>query len=146
MFSTVFTSLSVSLLFALSITFFIIVQFFILFHLTQMRFSESIHLLFLSMETLRSIIRTGLSILVELIKLVSSVIIFLSQMTLLRCLTLLLGSHCYSHSPALLFLLTLVFVLQQLSLHWEILIILLSQFPLTFHQIHNGIPISSRSR
>ena len=49
---------------------------------------------------------------------------------------------CDSHSPALLnlFLLTLVFVLQWLSLHWEILIILLSQFPLTFHQIHNGMP------
>ena len=39
-----------------------------------------------------------------------------------------------------LFLLMLVFVLQWLSLHWEILIMLLSQFPLTFHQIHNGMP------
>ena len=41
---------------------------------------------------------------------------------------------CDSHSPALLdfFLLTLVFVLQWLSLHWKILIMLLSQFPLTF--------------
>ena len=49
---------------------------------------------------------------------------------------------CDSHSPALLdlFLLMLVFVLQWLSLHWEILIMLLSQFPLTFHQIHNGMP------
>ena len=36
-----------------------------------------------------------------------------------------------------LFLLTLVFVLQWLSLHWEILIILLSQFPLTFPQTQN---------
>ena len=34
-----------------------------------------------------------------------------------------------------LFLLTLVFVLQWLSIHWEILIMLLSQFPLTFHHI-----------
>ena len=44
-----------------------------------------------------------------------------------------------SHSPALLdlFLLTLVFVLRRLSLHWEILIMLLSQFPWTFHHIHN---------
>ena len=25
-------------------------------------------------------------------------------------------------------------------LHWKILIMLLSQFPLTFHQIHNGMP------
>ena len=37
------------------------------------------------------------------------------------------------------FLQTLVFVLQWVSLHWEILIILLVQFPLTFHQTHNGI-------
>ena len=36
--------------------------------------------------------------------------------------------------------LMLVFLLQWLSLHWEILIILLSQFSLTFHQIINGIP------
>ena len=27
-----------------------------------------------------------------------------------------------------------------LSLHWEILIMLMFQFPLTFHQIHNGMP------
>ena len=45
---------------------------------------------------------------------------------------------CDSHSPALLdlFLLMLVFVLQWLSIHWEILIMLLSQFPFTFHRIH----------
>ena len=43
------------------------------------------------------------------------------------------------------FLLTLVFVLQWLSLHWEISIMLLSQFPLTFHQIHNGMPIALHS-
>ena len=39
-----------------------------------------------------------------------------------------------------LFLLMLVFVLQWLSLHWEIQIMFLSQFPLIFHQIHNGVP------
>ena len=39
----------------------------ILFHLTQMRFSRSTHLLFLSLDTLTSIIRTSLPILVELI-------------------------------------------------------------------------------
>ena len=38
------------------------------------------------------------------------------------------------------FLLMLVFVLQWFSLHWEILIMLLSQFPLTFHQICNRMP------
>ena len=49
---------------------------------------------------------------------------------------------CDSHSPTLLnlFLLTLVFVLQWLSLDWEILIMLLSQYPLTFQLIHNGMP------
>ena len=56
--------------------------FLILFHLTEMRFSRSPHLLmFLSLETLTSIIRTGLPILVELIDLVNSVIIFLLQIT-----------------------------------------------------------------
>ena len=49
---------------------------------------------------------------------------------------------CDSQSLALLiyfFHLMLVFVLPWLSLHWKILI-MLSQFPLTFHQIHNGMP------
>ena len=49
---------------------------------------------------------------------------------------------CDSHSPALLnlLLLMLVFVLQWLFLHWEILIMLLSLFPLTFQLIHNRMP------
>ena len=38
------------------------------------------------------------------------------------------------------FLPTLVFVLQWFSLLWEILTLLLSQFSLTFHQIHNRMP------
>ena len=67
------------------------------------------------------IIRTGLPILVELINLVNSVIIFLSQMTLLRWLTFLLGSQTVILIVLLFwiyfFLLTLVFVLQWLSLH-----------------------------
>ena len=68
--------------------------FLVLFHLTQMRFSRSTHLvMFLSFKTLTSIIRTGLPILAELIDLVNCVIIFLSQMTLLRWLTFLLGSQ-----------------------------------------------------
>ena len=49
--------------------------------------------MFLSLETLTSIIRTGLPILVELIDLVNSVIIFLSQMILFRWLTFLLRSQ-----------------------------------------------------
>ena len=47
---------------------------------------------------------------------------------------------CYSHSPSLLDLRLssdIKFVLQQLSLHWETLIILFYQFPLTFHQTQN---------
>ena len=46
-------------------------------------------LMFLSLETLTSIRRTGLPILVELIDLVNSVTFFLSQVTLLRWLTFL---------------------------------------------------------
>ena len=74
----------------------------------------------------------------ELINLVNSVIIFLSQMVLLRWLTFLLGSQTVILTVLLFWiyfvLLMLVFVLQWLPLHWEILIMLLSQFPLTFHQ------------
>ena len=63
----------------------------------QMRFSRSTHLLrFLSAETLMLIIRTGLPILVELIDLVNSVIIFLSQMSYSD------PRLWFSHSPALL--------------------------------------------
>ena len=102
-----------------------------------MRFSRSTHLLiFLSLETLTSIIRTGLPILVELIDLVNSVIIFLSQMTLLRWLTFLLRSQTVILTVLLFwiyfFLLTLVFVLQWLSLHWEILIMLLPSDSIDF--------------
>ena len=68
-----------------------------------------------------SIIRTALFILVELIDLVNFVITFLSQMTLLRWLTFLLGSQTVILIVLLFwiyfFLLTLVFVLQWLSLH-----------------------------
>ena len=101
-----------------------------------MIFSRSTHLLFLSLERLTSIIRTGLSILVKLIDLENSVIIFLYQMTLLRWLTFLLGSQTLILIVLLfwiyLLLLTLVFVLQWLSLYYEILIMLLSQFSLTY--------------
>ena len=88
----------------------------------------------LFLETLTSTIRTGQSVLVELIDLVN-----LTQVINLPTLT----PDCDSHSPAFLiylFLLMLVFVIQWLSLHWEILIILLSQFQLIFHKIHYGMP------
>ena len=94
--------------------------------------------MFLFLEISTSIVRTDLPILVALIDMVNSVIILLSQITLLRWLTLLLGSQTVILIVLLFwiyfFLLTLVFVLQWLSLHWEILI--MSQFPLNFHQTH----------
>ena len=88
-------------------------QFFILFHLTQMRFSPLTHLLMcFSLETSTFIMRTGLLILVELIDLVSSPIIFLSQTTLLRWLTSLLTSQTMiltvSHFWIYFFLLMLI--------------------------------------
>ena len=69
-----------------------------------MRFSQPTHLqICLFLETLTSIIRTGLPILVILIDLVNSVIMFLFQMTLLRWFSFLLRSPgCDSDSPALL--------------------------------------------
>ena len=44
-----------------------------------------------------------------------------------------------------LFLLTLIFVLQWLSLHGEILIMLLSQFHLLSNKLKTGCPISSHA-
>ena len=107
-----------------------------------MRFSRSTHLLmFLSLKILTSIISTEL---VKLIKLLNSVIIFLSQLTSLKWLTFLHGSQTVILIILLFstyfFLLSIVFVLQWLFLHGEILIMLLFQFLLTFHQIHNGMP------
>ena len=65
-------------------------------------------------------------------------------MTLLRWLAFLHGSQTMILTVLLFrisfFLLTLVFVLQWFSLHWEVLIMLLSQFTLTFHCIHNRMP------
>ena len=63
-------------------------------------------------------------------------------MTLLRWLTFLLGSLTVTlivlFFPVYLSLMMVVFVLQWISLRWDILV-LLSQFPLTFRQTHNGI-------
>ena len=90
-----------------------------------MRFSWSTHLLMVL--TLKSIIRTGLLIPVQLIDLVDSVIIFLSKTTLLRWITFLLASKSVILTVLLFWIfyfLTLVFVLKWLSLHWEILIML----------------------
>ena len=89
------------------------------------------------LEIVTSIRRTGLPVLVELIDLVNSVIIFLSQMILLGSQTVILIVLLFWIYS---FLLMPVFVLQRLSLHWVILIMLLSQFPLTTFQIRNGMP------
>ena len=110
-----------------------------------MRYSQSTHLqMCLSLETLMFIIRTDLPVLVELINLVNYVIIFLSQMTLFKWVTFLLRSQIVILTVLLFcisfFLLTLVFILQWLSLHQEILIMLMPQFPLTFHHNDSGIP------
>ena len=95
----------------------------------------------LSLEALMHITRTGLPVLMELIDLVNCVISNdLTQMANFPTQIL----DCDSHSPALLNLFlssdTLVFVLQWLSFDWEISIMLLSQFPLIFHHIYNGMP------
>ena len=72
-------------------------QFFILFHLTWMRFSPSTHrLMFLSLETLMSIIRTGLPILLELKKFSNS-----NDLTQMVNVSTRI-SDCDSHSPAFL--------------------------------------------
>ena len=88
-----------------------------------------------------SIIRTDSHILLELIVLLNSVITFLSQMTLLRWLTFLLRPLTVTLTVLLfwiyLFLLMLVFFLHWLSLHWEIVIMWLSQFPSTSCQTQN---------
>ena len=90
MFSTGFTSLSVLLLFPTSINFFVFVHGFdsISSNLDQVpSINPSAVVLF---GDFTSIIRTGLPILVELIDLMNSVIIFLSQTTLLKWLAFLL--------------------------------------------------------
>ena len=69
-----------------------------------------------------------------------------SQTTLLRWLTFILRSLTVAVTVLLfwiyLFLLVLVFILQWLSLHWEILIFFLCQFPLTFIKLKAGWPVS----
>ena len=67
-----------------------------------------------------------------------------SQTTLLKWLTFLFGSQTVILTVLLFWiyflLLQLIFVLQWFALQWEILIMLLSQFPLIFHQILKKMP------
>ena len=67
-----------------------------------MRFSRSTHLLFLSLETLTSIIRTGLPILVELINLVNCYNFSISNDLTQTVNFPTWIMDCDSHSPALL--------------------------------------------
>ena len=78
----------------------------------------------------------------ELIDLVNSVIIFLSQITLVRWP--LLESLTVTVT-VLLFWISFfwryyLFYNDWLSLHWQIVIVLLCQFPWTFCQTENGMP------
>ena len=85
------------------------------------------------------IIRTGIPILVELIDLVNSVIISND----LRWLTFLLASQTVVFSALLFWIFSsdASRCSAVVSLQWEILIMLLSQFPLTFHYINNGMSL-----
>ena len=103
-----------------------------------MKFSRSTHLLMcLSLETLTSIVRTGLPILVEMIDLVNSN--DLTQMV--NFLTRIPDFD--SHSPALLDLfpssdasICSTKALSPLGNSVHVVV----QFPLTFHHIHNEMP------
>ena len=107
-----------------------------LFHLSLMTFCL---LICLSLKTLMFMIKTGKPVLVELIDLANYVIIFLSQMTLLSWLTCLLTSLTVTLTVLLFwiyfFLLMVVFVLQWLFLHWEILIVLSQGMPISLHSL-----------
>ena len=74
----------------------------------------------------------------RLVDLVNSIIIFLSRMASFPTQI----SDYDSHSPALLdlFISSDASICSAMAFPWEILILLLSQFLLTFHQIHNGMP------
>ena len=106
-----------------------------------MRFSRSTHqLLSLSSETLTSIIRTGSPIQEELIGLANSYNFYISNdlPQMVSFPTRIPDCDCYNPALLDLFRLVLVFVLQWLSLYWEILIIMLSQFPLTVCETQKG--------
>ena len=147
MFSIGFTSLSVLLLFSLSITFFVFVHVFDsissnideVLSINPSRSTDEVLLINFNVHHKDWLTYSG-----GTDRLVNSVIVFLSQITLFRWLIFLLGFQTVILIVLLfwiyLFLLVQVFVLQWLSLLWEILIMLLAQFPLIFHQILNGMP------
>ena len=106
----------------------------ILFHSNYVRFCQATPLLMnLYLEALISIIVAGYPILVELIDLVNTVIIS-KQLLQIDNFSLITSTVICKilFFWISLYLLRLVFVLQWLSFHWEILIRLLSQFTFTF--------------
>ena len=117
-------------------------RFLILFHLTYMRFSRSTHLLFLSLETLTSIIRIGLPILVELINLVISCTWFSNDLTQMVNFPTPIPD-CDSHSPALLdfFLSSEASICSTMAFsplaNSDHVVVLVS---IDFHKIHSGMP------
>ena len=113
MFSTGFTSLCLTSFSSIDHILHFYPRYLILFHLTQMRFSGSNHLPFLSLETLTFIKRTGQPILVELVDLVNSYNFYIHSykysynFSISNDLTQMVNSpthipDCDSHSPSLL--------------------------------------------
>ena len=78
---------------------------------------------------------------VKVINRVNSVIISLSQMTLPRLLTFQVGSLALNLTNLLFWSYFYLLSLQLLSLLFESVIMLLSQFPLTFLQTCGGLPL-----
>ena len=110
--------------------------FLILFHLTQRQFSQSTHLLMcLSLKTLTSIFKDWLTYSGGTDRpgeLCTNFSISNDLTQIDNFLTWIPDTLTVMLFWIYLFLLTLVFALQWLSLHWKILIILLSQFALAF--------------
>ena len=102
--------------------------------------------MFLSLETLISVIRTGLPILVEVIKLVNSVIIFLSEIgndftQMVNVPTRIPDCDSLSFALLDLFLSSDASICSIMAFPpLGILIMLLSQIRLTFYRLYSGMP------
>ena len=113
----------------------------------MMRFFGSTHLLMcLSLDTLTSILRTGWPILVELIDLVNCYNFSVSNNLnhVVNFPTWILDCDSHSYSLLHFFLSSYASICSTMAfVHWEILIIFLFQFPLTFQK--TGYPLSLES-
>ena len=143
MFSTGFTSLCLTSFSSLDHLPCLCARCLILFHLTLMRFSRSTHLLVFVFGDFNvhhrnwSTYSGGTDKFGEL-SYNFSISNDLTQMPNFPTQTVFLTVLLFWNS---FFLPKLVSVLHWLSLHWLILIMLLSQFPLSFHHIQNGMPL-----